>query len=128
MFKRLLIFTILLSMLLHSLSRLGVLSIIYENRFAIAVYIGFIDEEPIAFCSTDYYADQNLVILEDEKKHEALPVAFFAKEIILFQPQIVAFNFESKCSMCKSFPFHNPDNLSLGYPLSVFQPPAAPLA
>ncbi|MFN9502012.1 MAG: hypothetical protein ACK57K_11875 [Chryseotalea sp.] len=125
MFKRFLILIILLSMVLHSLSRLGVLSVVYENRFVIAVYFGFLEEKPITVCSADYFADDNLVVVEDDQTREALPVAFFTKEIILIQPQITTFNFESNSSIGTSSALHITDNLSLGYPRSVFQPPTA---
>jgi hypothetical protein len=70
-------------MLLHSASRLGVISYLYQNRHDIAHRIGLIVEIPVAVCNSDYSFSKNPIIYspgDDEK----LPVNFQAREIILF--------------------------------------------
>jgi hypothetical protein len=81
--KRMLCAIILFSMMLHSASRLGVLSYLYKQRHEIAFQVGIIAEIPIALCSGEYHADTTLKI-QDEETGKALPILSTAHEINLF--------------------------------------------
>lgn len=75
---------ILVSMMLHSASRLGILSHLYEERHSIAFTIGLIAEIPIALCSSDYDADPGLSVQTTAGDQDPIPRAFQAREIVLF--------------------------------------------
>lgn len=79
---------ILVSMMLHSASRLGILSHIYEERHSIAYTIGLIGEIPIAICSSDYDVDSGLS-LQTTDDQNPIPRAFQAREIVLFCDNLV---------------------------------------
>lgn len=67
---------ILSSMMLHSASRLGVLSRLYEERHSIALTVGLLAEVPIASCSGDYDFDTGLHVQYDD---ETVPVRALAQ-------------------------------------------------
>jgi hypothetical protein len=80
--RKTLCYIILLSMVLHCASRLGVLSHLYQKRHQIAKAVGLIVEIPIAMCSSDYYPDQ--MVLQDHQTNDVLPALMIALEINLF--------------------------------------------
>jgi hypothetical protein len=84
--KRLVCIIILLSMVLHCASRLGVISYLYTKRHAIAYNVGLIAEIPIAMCHGDYHAKQAPLILDhSEDDDQQMPVQFsHARELQLF--------------------------------------------
>lgn len=85
MLKRLVISVILFTMVLHSASRLGVLSYLYEQRWEIAYALGLLSEQPIAECSHDYDFGSGLKIVAADDHQGTLPPAVLqAKEITLF--------------------------------------------
>lgn len=72
-------------MVLHSASRLGVLSYLYQQRHEIAYAIGVIAEIPIAVCNSDYHPNNNLVIVTSDDETPGTPPAIIsAREIQLF--------------------------------------------
>jgi hypothetical protein len=77
---------ILFSMVLHSASRLGVISYLYGKRHDLAYRVGLIAEIPIAICNLDHFSKQvPLVISDHDTTDKQLPVQFSqAKEINLF--------------------------------------------
>jgi len=77
-------------MVLHSASRLGVLSYLFKSKDDIAYSIGLLSERPITSCSHDFYFADRLTIVENESDRSAarLPVAteiqlFFVPELKL---------------------------------------------
>ena len=75
---------ILLSMMLHCASRLGVLSYLYENRHEIAFNLGLLEEMPITRCESDHGFSTTLKI-EHQESDKRLPVNLNqAREIHLF--------------------------------------------
>ena len=81
--KRILCAIVLFSMMLHSASRLGILSYLYQQRHEIAFRVGIIAEIPIALCSGDYHADTSLKI-QDDDAGKRIPAFSTAHEINLF--------------------------------------------
>lgn len=82
--RKVVIFVILGSMILHCASRVGLLSYLYQNRNEIAFVLGLTDEIPIAMCNSSYDFDKGLTIQSadhDETSQRTFPVAF---EIKLF--------------------------------------------
>lgn len=84
MIRRILATIILLSMVLHCASRLGILSYLYKNRNELAYVVGLISEVPIAICSSDYDFNEGLHIQHADTQ-PGTPVSFLtAPEITLF--------------------------------------------
>ncbi len=78
-------------MVLHSASRLGVLSYLYQQRHEISYALGIIAEVPIAMCNSDYDFGSGLHFeSHDNTDHSLPPVFFTAHEIHLFysQPEV----------------------------------------
>ncbi len=72
-------------MVLHSTSRLGILSYLYQQRHQIAYTIGMIAELPIAMCNSDYNFNGELLIQSHDMADSTLPpTIFIASEIHLF--------------------------------------------
>jgi hypothetical protein len=66
------------------MSRLGVISYLFENRHSIAVAAGLLVEKPIATCSSDYFPDKTICII-DHPDEASTSVRFIqAQEINLF--------------------------------------------
>ncbi|HEY9049830.1 MAG TPA: hypothetical protein VIN08_28220 [Ohtaekwangia sp.] len=127
MLKKSLCYVVLVTMMLHCASRLGVLSFLYENRHSIGYSIGLIAEIPIAMCSSDYDFSKGLKI-EHRDSDQGMPRSFMhAREINLFF--ISSFNLPEPPS-----DFHSQKWLvsniqeyhSIPVP-SVFHPPAVQL-
>lgn len=83
--KRIISLLILTSMMLHSASRLGILSHLYEERHSIALTVGLIAEIPIASCSSDYDFSTGLSVQYEDENTPARTLAQ-AHEINLFLP------------------------------------------
>lgn len=72
-------------MVLHSASRLGVLSYLYQQRHEIAYALGMIAEKPIAMCNSDYDFGAGLRIeAHDDTENNLPPTIFTSQEINLF--------------------------------------------
>lgn len=84
MFKRLLVYLILSSMMLHCAGRLGLLDSLYQQRHRIAYNLGLIAEIPIAICSGDYDFDGKLNFKSADNEEASKPISFQLREIILF--------------------------------------------
>jgi hypothetical protein len=66
------------------MSRLGVISYLFENRHSIAFAAGLLSEKPIATCSSDYFPDKTIIVV-DHQDEASTPVRFIqAQEINLF--------------------------------------------
>lgn len=75
-------------MVLHSASRLGVLSYLYQQRHEIGYTLGMIAEVPIAMCNSDYDFGSGLHFESNDTTTDSLPpVALTAHEIHLFYSQ-----------------------------------------
>jgi hypothetical protein len=83
MVKKSLSVIILVSMVLHCSSRLGVLSYLYEHRHNIAYRVGLVTEIPIAICKSNYNFSKGLIIQHDNINDEAASLTT-AHEINLF--------------------------------------------
>jgi hypothetical protein len=123
MMRRTLSVLILLSMVLHCASRLGVLSYLYENRNQIANTMGLISEVPIAMCSSDYDFNEGLHI-QHADTHPSAPATFLtAHEITLFAQAFVSFNLRENSSITDE----GKSRYSVGSyqhpPFEIFQPP-----
>jgi hypothetical protein len=84
MLKKFLSLIILVSMILHCSSRLGIMSYLYEKRYEIAYGIRLISETPIALCTSDYKFNKGLAIHHQDAETQ-MPASFLpAYEINLF--------------------------------------------
>ncbi|HEX5169994.1 MAG TPA: hypothetical protein VFW11_12540 [Cyclobacteriaceae bacterium] len=84
MARKSLVYIILLSMVMHCTSRLGILSYLYQERHSIAYSLGLINEIPIAVCSSDHDFGRGLKFTHSDQSH-SLPVSMtVAHEINLF--------------------------------------------
>jgi hypothetical protein len=83
MIRRLLCSVILVSLTMHCISRVGLLSYLYENRHSIAYSFGIISEIPIAICSSHYDFNKVLVI-DSPETDQQLPAFASGNEINLF--------------------------------------------
>jgi hypothetical protein len=122
MIKKLLSIVIIISMILHCSSRLGVISFLYKSRYDIAASIGIIKEKPIASCDSHYFAEKDFKII-DNAGEDTSENLIQALEINLAQPSIVSFTFESPfLRLCKmSFPIQT--GLTISYCTNIFHPP-----
>ena len=76
-------------MVIHSASRLGILSYLYQQRHDIAYTLGLLKEVPIAMCNSDYDFGSGLHFESNDTTEDSLPpVAFTAHEIHLFYSQL----------------------------------------
>jgi hypothetical protein len=83
--KRVVVFLILLSMMLHCSIRLGFVTWLYQNRQSIAYTFGFIEERPITMCSHEHDLDRAVEIKVSHDEGDKIPVSVFhAREINLF--------------------------------------------
>ncbi|MBX2897066.1 MAG: hypothetical protein KF763_16590 [Cyclobacteriaceae bacterium] len=122
MIKRLTIAIILFSMVLHSASRLGVLSYVVANKASIAYSLGLLNEPPITSCSQDFYFADRFTIsaVAEEKNVARLPVAI---EIQLFFVETLTIKENTHTELkitptpVQVFPFCD------GVKNSVFRPP-----
>ncbi len=126
MIKRLGIALVLLSMVLHSASRLGMLSYLYQQRHQIAYAVGMITEVPIAMCNSDYDFEGGLQFHTTDDSDRTLPPAVLqAKEINLFfvvnldlKPNAEKIVLRSLSRFdVREVPYSSP-------PLSIFHPPS----
>lgn len=123
MIRRILATIILLSMVLHCASRLGILSYLYKNRNELAYIVGLVSEVPIALCSSDYDFNEGLHIQQADTQ-PGTPASFLtAQEITLFYlpPFSVELhtNSVSKNTACPTY-----KELTYTSPLhAIFQPP-----
>lgn len=86
MFKRLLVYLILTSMILHCAGRLGLLDSLYQQRHRIAYNLGLIAEIPIAICSGDYGYDfdDKLKFQSGDADETEIPISYQLRDITLF--------------------------------------------
>jgi hypothetical protein len=86
MFKRLLVYLILTSMILHCAGRLGLLDSLYQQRHRIAYNLGLIAEIPIAICSGDYDYDfdDKLKFQSGDTDETEIPISYQLRDITLF--------------------------------------------
>jgi hypothetical protein len=79
--RRNLSIAILIIMTVHQAGRLGVFSFLYENKAKIAFTLGIIAELPVALCSSDYNADQSLVVFSAEDHESVPPVTIVTRDL-----------------------------------------------
>jgi hypothetical protein len=84
--RKSLAYIVLLSMVLHCASRLGLLDKVYQNRNKIAYSVGLIKEVPIATCSSDYDFGKGLTIQTADDDSTIPTHLKIASEINLFVP------------------------------------------
>ncbi|MFN8342807.1 MAG: hypothetical protein U0V64_14180 [Cyclobacteriaceae bacterium] len=82
--KRLTVIVLLVTMVLHCSSRLGVLSYLYQQRHVIAITLGLSTETPIASCGSYYHAGQELIVPDSGHSEAAPAVLSLAQSIDLF--------------------------------------------
>jgi hypothetical protein len=123
MCKRLLVYLVLTSMILHYAGRLGILDSLYQQRHSIAYNLGLIAEIPIAICNGDYDFDKRLNFHSGDDHQDKIPVNHQPTEITLFicneSLNIVSCVLVFQQSEGTSYNIHHyksPD-------LSIFQPP-----
>lgn len=111
-------------MVLHSASRLGVLSYLYKQRHEIAYAVGIIAEVPMAMCNSDYHFTNDLVIVAAEDDAGTIPPAIVnAKEIQLFFVNTISIDSQRQISQV----VHESTVIVQRYSppaLSIFHPPS----
>lgn len=123
MIRRILATIILLSMVLHCASRLGILSYLYKNRNELAYVVGLVSEMPIAICSSDYDFNEGLHIQHADTQ-PGTPVSFLtAPEITLFCLSPFSVELHNN-SVPKNTAYPTYKELTYTTPLqAIFQPP-----
>ncbi|MCE2996469.1 MAG: hypothetical protein LW863_12790 [Flammeovirgaceae bacterium] len=123
MFKRLLVYLILASMIIHCAGRLGLLDSLYQQRHRIAYNLGLIAEIPFAMCSGDYEFDGKINFQADDKDEAGAPVSYQPREITLFFfDDDLNFNIEHNF-LSSSVKTHYSDNPYKSPDRAIFQPP-----
>ncbi len=123
--RKVVIFVILGSMILHCASRVGFLSYLYQNRNEIAYTLGLADEMPIAMCNSDYDFDKGLTIQavdHDETSQRTFPIAF---EIKLFCDSDKTQVPDRIGTPLHAIGIPAKNGLLQGCPQSVFRPPVS---
>lgn len=83
--KRVVVFLVLFSMVLHCSVRLGLATWLYQNRQEIAYAFGLIEEPPITMCSHEDDLDRAITIeVSADDQSKAPRNSFQASEINLF--------------------------------------------
>lgn len=84
--KRAICILILLSMILHCASRLGLISYLHSKRHDIAYRIGLTAEIPIAMCNAEHFSKTAPLQVHDHNDSDkSLPSQIFkVREIVLF--------------------------------------------
>ncbi len=125
MIKRFIIGLLLISMVLHSASRLGVLSYLYQHRHDIAYTLGLIEEVPIASCTDDYHLSQGFEVVVAEQSDSTLPPAtWFAQEIQLFFHGKAEIQFSNpSIVLAGSYSVRPPESKYNSPIVSIFHPP-----
>ena len=125
MIKRLLVYSILLSMALHCASRLGFIDHLYNNRNEIAFTIGLIAEIPIAMCNSDYDFGKKIGIKTSENSHTFPATVTKASHINLFIVQKYSHSHSLTLFLYKLSPITFIDLYKSALVKSVFHPPPA---
>lgn len=124
MFRKALVYTILLSMTLHCGCRLGFVDRLYQKRHEVAYAIGLIAEIPIAICSSGYDFGKELKI-ETQKTETALPVSFLQVQEISPFYHSARLELSANISVSlESFFLFIETKFNNKIPDSVFHPPA----
>ncbi len=82
--RRLFVYSILISIALHSAGRLGFIDRVYSNRYEIAVAVGLIPEIPIPLCSRDYDCRKGITAQANDRSEPIPATAPKAERITLF--------------------------------------------
>jgi len=125
MFRKGLVYIILVSMMLHCASRMNLLSYVFEHRQELALMLGIIDEIPISTCHHAYEFDKGLNIqMSDDEKSNLPPVLAQATEIILFfQHSVFHLDPESVMLMAQHFTMM-PEKQYAPPKFPIFHPPS----
>jgi hypothetical protein len=122
--KKLLAYTILLSMTLHCACRLGVVDRMYKKRNEVAFAMGLIAEIPIAICSSDYKATHNFKQDASDDKDSIPAFAFKTEYINLFFVPAYRHPDEKRISYTQKLHFRFVNLYSFESPHSIFHPPS----
>lgn len=125
MIRRSLTFVILFAMMLHSSSRIGILSLLYQSRHEFAFRAGLIAEIPIAMCSSDYDFTNELEFVDPGDDRSTLPPVFTQmREILLFfQDSMISVKPSLRLMETKNFAFHRERKYS-SPGKDIFHPPS----
>lgn len=88
---------ILAVLIIHSASRLGVLSYVFAHRYEIAYSLGLEKERTISTCNADYFQDLTLIQAQPVDDSHVPGQLFHADEIILDSPPpVLSYNPKSE--------------------------------
>jgi hypothetical protein len=126
MIRKLTVYIILVSMVLHSACRLGILDQIYQKRNEIAYAIGLVKEIPIAVCSSDYAYRKSLKVATQDDPHSVPSAIFKAEAINLFFMASYELTDPKKTALYDIISGYHTDLYNLTSVRSVFHPPSFP--
>ena len=112
----------LVTMIMHCGSRLGIISFLYQKRHAIAYSIGIIAEIPIAMCTSDYDFGKGAVI-EASSTESSVPVTILAQEINLFFVAQLEIKIPQHRLLDNNFSGSVIDHYKLSSDTQIFHPP-----
>jgi hypothetical protein len=121
MVRKTLSILVLVSMVLHCAGRLGVLSLIYQNRHDLATAVGLVSEKPITTCKSDYFQLKGINLTQDEN-HDDAPV-IVALEITLFYQSLADFSYSIPASKSLDANTNYAPVYQHNFLLDVFHPP-----
>ncbi len=124
MFKKLIVYTIFLSMALHCGCRLGFLDLLYQRRHQIAQAFGVIEEIPMTMCNSDYDFEKGLKVEASNDSHSSLPLSHLVKEINLFPISLFDYTTLTKSLLSSRILFWQTDQYSFILAISIFHPPS----
>jgi hypothetical protein len=124
MFKKLIVFNILLGMALHCGCRLGFLDQLYQQRHKIAHALGVIEEIPMTMCNSDYDFEKDLKVEASDDSNSSLPLLHLVKEINLFSVSLYYYSTPTKSLLSNGFSFWQADQYQFTLATSIFHPPS----
>ncbi|HZX73350.1 MAG TPA: hypothetical protein VFE57_02950 [Cyclobacteriaceae bacterium] len=122
MLRKGLCFVVLVAMIAHCASRLGVVSFLYQKRHAIAYSMGVIAEVPIAMCTSDYDFGKGPNI-ETSSSEAAAPITILAQEINLFFVAQLEMQKPQSQLLSNDFSDSSIDHYRLNSLTQIFRPP-----
>lgn len=117
------VFIILISMMLHCASRIGILNYLYQQRYTVLNSVGISTENHISTCSSKYNMQQELLVVHHESEQQVPATIYQAQEILLYIQSTLSFQSITPAQTTCSWNGYYANGNYASPVLSIFQPP-----